>query len=604
MSTAGSMASRRRVLPLLAGAATLLLTAAVYWPGLNGPLILDDLVNLDLLRELDEQGRLTLAQVLAERGGVLGGRPVSWLSFVWNWRVSGADVWSFKLVNLLVHLGNGVLVLLLARELLREGSARPLSARRLELAALAIAALWLLAPMQVSAVLYVVQRMTLLAATFALAGLLAYCRGRVLLERSAVRGWCLIAVAVVICWPLAALSKQNGVLLIVLLLLVEVCVLARSRPTTRWPSAVLAGLCLLTAAAGGARFVVDPDWVLGMYEVRDFTPIERLLTQPRILTDYALNLLQLPGGTPLSLFHDDFAPSTGVLSPPSTLVHLLAWAAVPVFAWRSRRGAGRLVGCGLAFFLFAHALEAGPFPLELYFEHRNYLPAFGLLLALVALVLWGLERAPRARGIVAAACVAMIVVHAGLTAARVGVWTTWEGIIEAGAHGHPRSARARAGAAIVEFSAGRLDAGLQHLAAARASGGSRMRAGAALKSLVGYCLAGRVPAPQAYAELMAVPRLHDDPYTINALRWYRMVAAERVCPGLERARVAALVAARIGPRAGSDAHGARWLLHDEAARLLAAVGREADAAQHLARALADAPTSRRHDMMQRLEALR
>jgi hypothetical protein len=587
----------------MTGSVVLLLCALVYWPGLNGPMILDDLVNLDILRVLDEQGRLTLARVLAERGGLFGGRPVAWLSFVLNWQAFGADVWHFKLVNVLVHLCNGVLVAWLARLLLREGCEIPLSSRQLDLSAILIAALWLLTPMQVSTVLYVVQRMTMLAATFALAGLLAYLHGRVRLQRRAAWGWSLIAISLLVCWPLAALSKQSGVLLVLLLLSMELWVLKRSRPTSRWPLVLLATLCLLVVGAGVARFVADPEWVFGMYAVRDFSPGERLLTQPRVLTDYALNLLQLPGGTPLSLFHDDFEPSTGLLSPPSTLLHLIVWAAVPVIAWRLRHGAWRLVGFGLAFFLFAHALEAGPFPLEIYFEHRNYLPAFGLLFAVVSLLLRGVQRSARTRALVAGGCIAVTLAHGALSAARVEVWTSWEGIVEAAARSHPASARARAGAAIIEFTAGRLDTGLEHLAAVTANGGARMRAGAAIKALVGHCLAHRPPQDRAYAELAQVTRLRDDAYTINALHWYATVVATQPCPGLDRARVAELAAARVGVDTDRGAHRARWALHDDVARILADAGRMAEASRHLSRALAGAPTSRRAGMRQRLQAL-
>ena len=43
-----------------------------------------------------------------------------------------------------------------------------------------------------------------------------------------------------------------------------------------------------------------------------------------------------------------------------------------------------LIGYGILFFLAGHALESSIFPLEIYFEHRNYLPAVGLALALVS----------------------------------------------------------------------------------------------------------------------------------------------------------------------------------------------------------------------------
>ena len=250
-------------------AALLGLTALVYWPGLNGPLILDDVSNLDILRLLSEQGNLSLENILAERGGVLGGRPVSWVSFVLNWHLSAADVWSFKLVNLLIHLLNGVLVLILARCLLEAVEGAEASTR--DWLALAVCGFWLLTPLQVSTVLYLVQRDDP-AGSLLLGG-----RPDRILFRAAeacrsttAPASCSWQLQSPFCWPLATLSKQNGALLVPFLLVIELLVFS-PRDGVLWPGRTLVILSGLLLGAGVVRVMLDPQWVLGSYTLRDFS---------------------------------------------------------------------------------------------------------------------------------------------------------------------------------------------------------------------------------------------------------------------------------------------------------------------------------------------
>ena len=78
-------------------------------------------------------------------------RPLTYITFHWNYLASGAMPWGFHLVNLLLHAGNAVLVLLIGRRMLRES-----------LAWLA-AALFAIHPLQTQAVNYIFERATLLA---------------------------------------------------------------------------------------------------------------------------------------------------------------------------------------------------------------------------------------------------------------------------------------------------------------------------------------------------------------------------------------------------------------------------------------------------------
>jgi hypothetical protein len=85
------------------------------------------------------------------------------------------------------------------------------------------------------------------------------------------------------------------------------------------------------------------------------------------------------------VFHDDYPLSHGLMSPPTTLLALVAIGGLLVAAWRLRARAP-LFAFAVAWFFAGHLIESTVWPLELYFEHRNYLPMIGPLFALVAAV--------------------------------------------------------------------------------------------------------------------------------------------------------------------------------------------------------------------------
>ena len=119
----------------------LILTAALYWPGLAGPLLLDDIDNLEPLIAM-QSGAFEWHEILGESEFGLGGRPIAMLSFVANWLTSAGELWSLKYTNLMIHLLCGTLLFWLAGRLLAEPLAG-VAPQRWWLALL-IAALWLL----------------------------------------------------------------------------------------------------------------------------------------------------------------------------------------------------------------------------------------------------------------------------------------------------------------------------------------------------------------------------------------------------------------------------------------------------------------------------
>lgn len=366
---------------ILAGLiAALLLTVLCYWPSLNGPFLFDDIPNLELL---GDRGGLTSTDkyiefITSAQSSPLG-RPLSLASFTLNGQTWPTDPRPFRITNLLIHLVNGLLVFSLTRLIFSTVYTRETA----ENLALLCATLWLLHPLLVSTTAYIVQRMTQLGGLFTLAGLLCYMRGRSYLPTKPQRGWTWIIAGMGICGALALLSKETGILLPFYALVIELTVFGSIRLEGRHRPALIAVLAMPLIV-----LIAYLAWGWGQlmqsFEIRDFTLYERLLTQAVVVVDY-LRQIVFPQLSGLGIFHDDYAVSKGLLDPAITLISFLVIAALVSFAaWSRKRWP--LVSLGILWFFVGHSFEAGPISLELYFEHRNYLPLLGPLIAICSLL--------------------------------------------------------------------------------------------------------------------------------------------------------------------------------------------------------------------------
>ena len=361
-----------------------------YWaysPGLTGDFHFDDYPNLG---KLGEYGGVTSLDTLLAylKSGIAGptGRPISLLSFLLD-----ADDWPasprrFLRTNILIHLLNG-LALCWAVLILLRNSDNPQLRAKATLTAVLTTSVWLLHPYLVSTTLYAVQRMTQLSSLFSLLGLVVYLKGRESLrrkegQRTTALLWTIAAV--VAATALSTLSKENGILLPLLILVVEglaVRALWGRDGNDGVPQAWLHALLVLPGLVV-VGYLISRGVSTGLFEpsqVRPFTLAERLLTQPRVIFEYLSNLL-VPRPWYPGLFREHYPISHSLTEPPFTGAYLLALAALPLLALSLRRKAP-LVATGVLFFLVGHLVESSTIMLELFFDHRNYLPSVFLFLA-------------------------------------------------------------------------------------------------------------------------------------------------------------------------------------------------------------------------------
>jgi protein O-mannosyl-transferase len=401
----------------------MLVTGIIYSAGLSGSYLFDDYPNI-----VDNHAvQPTSASLPSLVGAALSSassefkRPLASLSFAANYLASGLNPYWMKLTNLVIHLLNGLLVFLLAGSLLRITTtprSRADDASPAELTgtphtgvvAALIAASWMLLPINLTAVLYVVQRMESMANLFVLLGLIGYTTARRrMLEtsnhsltkpnwgRSASmldRNFILCLVSITVPTALGILAKETAIMLPLYALLIEWALFRfGSVPQENSPTPVgrrdprivtLFLLVLVLPMVWGLAWLIPGILKPATWATRDFTLATRLLSEARIVVDYLIWTL-LPTPHALSFYHDDYAISTGLLTPWTTSVSIIFLALLIALTLRLR-ARYPLVALGLALFLGCQLLTATVIPLELIYEHRNYFASFGLLLAVVPLL--------------------------------------------------------------------------------------------------------------------------------------------------------------------------------------------------------------------------
>lgn len=420
---------------LITGAFLLLLAIAAwsFASGTGGQFIFDDEPNLNPWQRIGDIDTLRDVVAFATSGNDLPGRPLSLLSFIIDDQSWMPDIPSLKRTNLALHLLNGCLVfwfcLMLLRHLL---PARTPPARAW--LALFVTAVWLLHPLQVSNVSYVIQRMNELSTAFTLAGLLLYLRGREWLPVRPWHGALLASAGIGLCMPLAVLAKENGLLLCAFALLVEAFCFPRAtwRGWRIWKGLFLWAPLLLFVLYCLVHF----RGFTAPYPTRDFNAWERLLTQGPVLQDYLAKLLR-PRLQGAGLYYDNFPVARSLADAAALRAWALLLALLGVaFALRRRLP---LVAFGLFFFFCGHLMESTLLPLELYFEHRNYLPQLGLWLALAGLA--AQADAPRLRLALRAGALLLVLALAWMTRQNAALWSQTELQAAVWYHDNPGSLR-------------------------------------------------------------------------------------------------------------------------------------------------------------------
>jgi len=303
-------------------------------------------------------------------------RPLVWASFALNRAWSGAEPWSYHVLNILVHAACALLWLAVLRRAL--ALAWPaLEARRASTLAFVAALLWTVHPLQTGAVTYISQRAESLAALFALLTVLGFLEV-VRAPRSRV-GWSAALSGTL----LGFLTKETAATVPAILLALELA-LVRASPREVWRQRGAFHLALWSVSAlCVARFI----WPMvfserssaGLGASHLVTPLEYLCSQPGVLLHY-LRLCVWPH--PLVFDYAwPVAEGARAIVPQTLAVLALLGTTVALLVRRQP------VGAALAAALLYLAPTTSLVPIrDLAFEHRMYLPLGPLLVLPLALL--------------------------------------------------------------------------------------------------------------------------------------------------------------------------------------------------------------------------
>ncbi len=353
----------------------------IYSETLSGPFIFDDRNNIRENPHI-RISQITLSHLAsAAFDSPSHKRPVANISFALNYYIHGYNVVGFHAVNIMIHVISGILLYFFVQTTFRTPALRS-RYEHYNWISFFTAAIWLVHPLQTQSVSYIVQRMNSLAAMFYILSFLCYAQLRVNPQEKP-KWWLLFGC--ILSGILALGTKQNTATLPFFLLLYEWYFFRNL--SLKWLKdhlALLVGLLVLLAIAALIFLGTDPlDKIWAGYASRHFTPVQRLLTEMRVVIFY-IGLFFWPHPSRLNLDHD-FVLSYSLTDPMTTLFSMLAIAILLVLAVIIAKNQ-RMISFGILWFLGNLAIESSIFGLEIIFEHRLYLPSMMCSLVVVLLV--------------------------------------------------------------------------------------------------------------------------------------------------------------------------------------------------------------------------
>ncbi|MBS0226295.1 MAG: hypothetical protein JSS25_08155 [Proteobacteria bacterium] len=415
------------------------LSALPFLPGLPGEFTFDDIPNI-VNNESIQLTRLdasSLMQVIAtpQVSGAMRGLPT--LTFALDyWRGHGADPGTFKTTNIFIHV---ITTCVLAWFFLRLLLLTRVKREHAQWIAPALALAWAIHPLQVSSVLYPVQRLQTMGTLFLVLALIAYLRAREMQIRG-LSGRKGILVAVLL-WALALGCKEDSILLPVYTLALEFTVLRfKARDPVFARRLRLGYLTALGIGLAGFFLVVVPMfWNWAPYPGRGFSTPERLLTEARVLCMY-LWQIAVPMPSHMPFYYDWLEPSRGFLHPWTTLASIVLLLSL-LFSALRLRASQPLYTLGVLLFFSAHFISSNVIGLELAFEHRNHFALIGAILAIGSLLANACRGLHVREHTQLALCAALLVGLFTATGIRAHEWSSLISMARVTTQSAPTSAR-------------------------------------------------------------------------------------------------------------------------------------------------------------------
>ncbi len=392
--------ANRRVIEIILLLFLVVAAFAAYANSFGGPFVFDDLENIrgnQAIRAVTlSPQELTRAAFKSPKST----RPLPYATFAFNYFFHEYQVTGYHLVNLLLHIATGIILYFFTQTTLGLFENKDKNEFRLWVPFFT-ALIWLVNPLMTQSVTYVVQRMNILATLFYLLSLLLYARARKSEDRNTSHA---LFAGAFLSGILALGSKEMAASLPLFLFVYEWFFFQEADTSWLKKNKKYVAILLACSAISVISYLgFHPlEGILSGYQKRDFTLLERLLTESRVVIFY-LSLLLFPHPSRLNLAHD-FALSTSLLSPVTTLLSILFLTAASVLAFTTRKK-HRLLSFCILWYLGNLLIESSVIGLEIIFEHRAYLPST----MIVFLMVYGLGLIPIRKAITGALIAAAVV---------------------------------------------------------------------------------------------------------------------------------------------------------------------------------------------------
>ncbi len=353
-----------RLAPLVIVAAGLL----YYCNSLSGQLFFDDFPHLSDTPRLHHL--LPIWKYLAHTS-----RPVVDLSLALNFALGGLEVAGYHLVNLIIHIGAGLVLFGIIRRTLLGSALRQRYGASAAFIALVAALLWLVHPLQTQSVTYIIQRAESMMGLFYLLTLYAAIRW---IEEPKLRHWragsilfCILGMG---CKPVMATAP------VMILLYDRIFQGGSFRQALRQRQGFYAGLAVSWVVLGLLLAGKGDDYQVGAgFGIQQMDALSYAAMQPKVIL-YYLRLTFWPH--PLILDYGWPVANTLREVLPSMLG---AGGLILAVLWGLKRNLKSSFLGGWFFLILAPSSSVIPLA-DLIFEHRMYLPLAAVTLGVVLLV--------------------------------------------------------------------------------------------------------------------------------------------------------------------------------------------------------------------------
>jgi len=310
-------------------------------------------------------------------------RPLAYLSFALNYQLDGLNVFGFHVFNFIIHYLAAVFLFLFIYKTLKLPLLKDQYAPIAYPVALLATFFWAINPVLVTSVTYIVQRMASMAAMFYIMAMFFYLQARTAADSRRAVIYCILCAILGLG---GVLSKENAAMLPVSILLFDLFLIQGISKDGIKKFIKIIILPIIVIGLIGLIYTGGFSNAIGDYDkLRDFTMMERVLTQPRVILFY-LSLLFYPILSRLTLLYDIEA-SRSLLQPLFTIPAILIILSAIGFALYISRKRPLLSFC-IIFYFLNHLIEGSIFNLELIYEHRNYLPAMLLFVPVAEFILY------------------------------------------------------------------------------------------------------------------------------------------------------------------------------------------------------------------------